>query len=93
VTWLPLDSKMVASVAYEADQRILYLRFRSGGDVYRYFEFPLPQYQAFLDELQRSFLPGSHPRLLPPRAYGQAPRRAISTDGLRRTLSAPASWQ
>ena len=39
MTWLPLDSKMLTSVAYEVDQQILYLRFRTGGDVYRYFEF------------------------------------------------------
>ncbi|MFL6451132.1 MAG: hypothetical protein ACJ746_26160 [Bryobacteraceae bacterium] len=34
MTWLPLDSQMFLSVAYDATQRILYLRFRSG-DVYR----------------------------------------------------------
>ena len=49
MTWLPLDSKMLTAVAYEADQQILYLRFRTGGDVYRYFEFSPSQYQAFLD--------------------------------------------
>jgi hypothetical protein len=39
---------MLASSAYDEEKRILYLRFRSG-DVYRYFEFPEEQYQAFLD--------------------------------------------
>jgi hypothetical protein len=38
--WLPLESEMLASVAYDADQQILYLRFRKTGDVYRYFDFP-----------------------------------------------------
>ena len=45
--WLPLDSKMLTSVAYDADKQILYLRFRKTGDVYRYFEFPAAEYQAF----------------------------------------------
>ena len=47
MTWLPLDSKMFLSVAYDASQRILYLRFRSG-DVYRYFQFSGDDYQHFL---------------------------------------------
>jgi hypothetical protein len=46
--WQPLESKMLASSAYDAGKQILYLRFRSG-DVYRYFEFPEEQYQEFLD--------------------------------------------
>ena len=87
MTWLPLDSKLLTAVAYEADQQILYLRFRTGGDVYRYFEFPLPQYQAFLDADSQGRFFLAHIRLLPLRAYGQAPRRLISTDGLRRTLT------
>ena len=37
MTWLPLDSQMFLSVAYDATQRILYLRFRSA-DVDRYLE-------------------------------------------------------
>jgi KTSC domain len=49
MTWIPLDSKMLTAVAYEADRQILYLRFRTGGDVYCYFEFSPSQYQAFLD--------------------------------------------
>jgi KTSC domain len=46
--WQPLESKLLASSAYEARKHTLYLRFRSG-EVYRYFEFPKEQYQAFLD--------------------------------------------
>ena len=45
--WQPLDSKMLASAAYDAEKRILYLRFRSG-EVYRYSEFPEAQYREFL---------------------------------------------
>jgi hypothetical protein len=47
MTWLPLESKMFFSVAYDADNRILYLRFRSG-EVYQYFQFSEDNYQQFL---------------------------------------------
>ncbi len=47
MTWLPLESKMFFSVAYDADTRILYLRFRSS-DVYQYFQFSEDNYQQFL---------------------------------------------
>jgi hypothetical protein len=46
--WQPLESKLLASSAYDAGRHILYLRFRSD-DVYRYFEFPEDQYQEFLE--------------------------------------------
>ena len=52
MTWLPIESKMFVSVAYEPDKQILYLRFRSG-DVFRYFEFPAADHQAFLDSESR----------------------------------------
>lgn len=38
---------MLASAAYDAEKRILHLRFRSG-DVYRYFDSPAKEYQQFL---------------------------------------------
>jgi hypothetical protein len=53
MTWLPLESKMFISAAYDADKQILYLRFRKTGDVYRYFDFPAATYQAFLDAESR----------------------------------------
>jgi hypothetical protein len=43
--WQPLELKMPASAAYDADKPILYLRLRSS-DVYRYFEFPTAEYQG-----------------------------------------------
>jgi hypothetical protein len=46
--WQPLESKLLAAVAYVAPRRVLYLRFQSG-DVYRYFIFPAEQYREFLD--------------------------------------------
>jgi hypothetical protein len=53
MTWLPLESKMFTSVWYDADKQNLYLRFRKTGDVYRYFEFPVTEYSAFLDAESR----------------------------------------
>jgi len=53
MTWLPLESKMFTSVAYDAAEQHLYLRFRKTGDVYRYFDFPVTEYQAFLDAESR----------------------------------------
>jgi hypothetical protein len=53
MTWLPLESKMFTSVWYDADKQVLYLRFRKTGDVYRYFEFPIMEYSAFLDAQSR----------------------------------------
>jgi len=53
MTRLPLESKMFTSVAYDAAEQILYLRFRKTGDVYRYFGFPVTEYQVFLDAESR----------------------------------------
>jgi len=50
--WQPLESKMFLSTAYDAENRTLYLRFRSG-DVYRYFEFSAEQYRDFLNAESR----------------------------------------
>ncbi len=56
MTWLSLESKMFTSVWYDADQQVLYLRFRKTGDVDRHFEFPVTEYQAFFDaESRRRF--------------------------------------
>lgn len=46
--WLTLGSKMLAATAYDDSKQMLYLRFRSTGDVYRYFEFSAADHQAFL---------------------------------------------
>lgn len=50
--WDPLESKLLASAAYDAAKHTLYLRFRSG-EVYRYFEFPPAEYHNFLDAESR----------------------------------------
>jgi hypothetical protein len=46
--WLSLESKMLSAAAYDDSKRILYLRFRNTGDVYRYFDFTAADYRAFL---------------------------------------------
>jgi len=51
--WAPLESKMLSAAAYEESKHILYLRFRDTGAVYRYFEFPAADYQAFLSAESR----------------------------------------
>jgi hypothetical protein len=46
--WKPLESKLLAAVAFVVEKRVLYLRFHSG-ERYRYFTFPAEQYQEFLE--------------------------------------------
>jgi hypothetical protein len=46
--WETLGSQMLAAAAYDDAKQILYLRFRHTGDVYRYFQLPASEYQAFL---------------------------------------------
>ena len=53
MTWEALESRMLSAVAYEESKQILYLRFRHTGDVYRYFDFPVADYQAFLSAESR----------------------------------------
>lgn len=45
--WVPLDSSMFTSSAYEERKRILYLRFRESGLVYRYFDVEPETYADF----------------------------------------------
>ena len=47
--WLTLESKMLSAAAYDDSKQILYLRFRDTGHVYRYFDFPIANQQAFLN--------------------------------------------
>lgn len=48
MNWTVLESKMLSAAAYDDAKQVLYLRFRNTGDVYRYFEFPAAEDQAFL---------------------------------------------
>ena len=60
--WAALESRMLAAAAYEDSKQILYLRFRDTGVVYRYFEFPAADYQAFLRAESRGRFFRSHIR-------------------------------
>jgi hypothetical protein len=70
--WQPVESKLLAAVAYAAPPRILYLRFHSG-EVYRYFTFPADQCQEFLDAESKGRYFLSHIRNRFP--YQRLPRR------------------
>jgi hypothetical protein len=45
--WHPLESKMLTAAAFDAERRMLYLRFTSG-DVYRYSEVPGDSFDELL---------------------------------------------
>ena len=60
--WTALESKMLSAVAYQGSKQMLYLRFRNTGEIYRYFEFPAADYQAFLSAESRGRFFRSHIR-------------------------------
>ena len=60
--WLALESKMLSAAAHVNSKRILYLRFRNTGDVYRYFDFPAVNYQDFLSAESKGRFFRSHIR-------------------------------
>lgn len=81
--WSPLQSKMLASVAYDARKQILHLRFRKTADVYRYFEFSHADYQAFLEaESEGRFFLAQIRDRFSLRTSRKAPRCLISQDVL-----------
>ena len=60
--WLTLESKMLSAAAHADSKQILYLRFRNTGNVYRYFDFPAANYQAFLNSESKGRFFRSHIR-------------------------------
>ena len=62
MSWAALESRMLSAAAYDNSRQILCLRFRNTGDVYRYFEFPAADYQAFLRAESRGRFFRSHIR-------------------------------
>jgi len=60
--WLTLESKMLSAAAYDNSKQTLYLRFRNTGDVYRFFEFTVGDYQAFLTSESKGRFFRSHIR-------------------------------
>lgn len=61
IDWVPIDSRVLAAAAYVTQRRWLYLRFHTG-EIYRYFDFPPPQYQDFLDADSKGTYFGKHIR-------------------------------
>jgi hypothetical protein len=61
VEWKAVESSLFTSVAYRSDVRQLYLRFRDG-DIYRYFDFPVQVYEAFLAAESKGRYFGRHIR-------------------------------
>ena len=61
VEWKAVGSSLFTSAAYRSDARQLYLRFR-GGDIYRYFDFPVEMYEAFLTAESKGRYFGRHIR-------------------------------
>jgi len=47
LNWVSVVSTVFTAAAYDENERQLYLKFHTG-KVYRYFEFPAPQYEEFL---------------------------------------------
>jgi hypothetical protein len=45
---LPVDSSAIAAMGYDAGSCVLEIEFKPSGEVYRYFEVPVREYQAFL---------------------------------------------
>ena len=41
-------STSIASVGYKAETQVLEIEFKDSGEVYRYFDVPLAEYEAFL---------------------------------------------
>ena len=60
--WAALESKMLSAAAYDDSKQVLYLRFRTTGQVYRYFEFTAADYQAFLSAESKGRFFRSHIR-------------------------------
>ena len=43
-----LNSTSIASLGYEVETGVLEIEFKDSGEVYRYFDVPLSEYEAFL---------------------------------------------
>lgn len=61
IDWVPVDSSVLKAAAYLARRRWLYLMFQSG-EIYRYFDFPAPQYRDLLAAQSKGTYFGKHIR-------------------------------
>lgn len=44
----PIESSVIASMGYDSERCELEIEYQATGDVYRYFDVPLDEYQAFM---------------------------------------------
>ena len=45
----PVDSSSIESIGYDPLAKVLEIEFKPSGDVYRYFDVPLSEYEAFME--------------------------------------------
>ena len=91
VEWRAVESSLFTSVAYRPDARQLYLRFRDG-DIYRYFDFSVQMYEAFLAAESKGRYFGRHIRNVfryeAVRCARQRTRRSLAQARRREDISA-----
>jgi hypothetical protein len=46
---MPVDSTAIAAIGYDPGTGVLEIEFKPSGEVYRYFQVPAREYQAFLE--------------------------------------------
>jgi len=44
----PVESSSIASIGYDEASRVLEVQFIESGEIYRYFDVPLQEYENFL---------------------------------------------
>jgi hypothetical protein len=45
----PVDSSVIATMGYDPLAKLLDIEFKESGDLYRYFDVPASEYQAFME--------------------------------------------
>ena len=45
---IAVDSSVIAAMDYDSDKRHLDMEYRQTGDIYRYFDVPPEEFQAFM---------------------------------------------
>lgn len=45
----PVNSTSIAAIGYDAQRRVLDIKFRESGEIYRYYDVPPEEYAAFME--------------------------------------------
>jgi hypothetical protein len=45
----PVDSSVIATMGYDPLAKLLDIEFKKDGDIYRYFDVPASEYEAFME--------------------------------------------